>query len=295
MNKEMEKNMRFGLHMPLKGGFARNIKRAAALGCRTLQIFAGNPTAWRLPPTRQEEIDERQRLMAEHNMNPLVVHAAYLVNLSSAKEEFLQSSCRLMQETMERAALLGSPYVVMHVGSHGGQGFAAGMELFISTLERELEKWPPQVTLLLENTAGAGSSLGGSFDALAHILKKTGPHAPVGICLDTAHAWAAGYDFSSAEGARSSMEHLFNVVGMDKVLALHVNNINSPRGNHRDRHTHLREGLIPAEAYSAVLSYPWPQDLPVILETPESGSHWDAVNLADLCSYAGLGDDERSD
>ncbi|MEW5919964.1 MAG: deoxyribonuclease IV [Bacillota bacterium] len=286
--------MRFGMHMPLKGGFSRNINRAAELGCRSLQIFAGNPTAWRLQAARQEEIDERRRLLAERDIYPLVIHAAYLVNMASANEVFLKRSCQLMQETMERAALLGSPYVVMHVGSHGGKDFEAGMELFITTLERELEKWTPEVTLLLENTAGAGSSLGGSFNSLGHILKKLGPNVPVGICLDTAHAWAAGYDFSSAEGARASMEELFSAVGMEKILALHVNNINSPRGNHRDRHIHLREGLIPLEAYSAVLAYPWPEDLPVILETPEIGSHWDAVNLADLCSCAKAGEYERS-
>ncbi len=283
--------------MPLKGGFARNIRRAAALGCRTVQIFAGNPTAWQLPALRQKEIDERRSLLAELDIYPLVIHAAYLVNLSSSRENFLKSSCRLMQETMERAALLGSPYVVMHVGSHGGQGFAAGMELFVSTLLRELENWPPEVTLLLENTAGAGSSLGGSFEALAYILEKLGPAAPVGVCLDTAHAWAAGYDFSSAHGARSSMEQLFKAVGREKVLALHVNNVNAPRGNHKDRHMHLREGLITPAAYAALLSYPWPEDLPVILETPEMGSDWDAVNLADLRAYADAGvveEEERS-
>lgn len=287
--------MKFGLHMPLKGGFAPNIKRAAALGCRTLQIFPGNPTAWRLPDSQPEEIAQRRRLLAEHQIGPLIIHAAYLVNMASANELFWERSCRLMQETMERAALLGAPFVVMHVGGHGGKGFAAGMELFIATLERELKNWPPQVTLLLENTAGGGSSLGGSFASLGHILGALGPAAPVGICLDTAHAWAAGYDFASVEGVRASMEEFFAAVKMDRVGVIHANNINSPRGKHRDRHMHLREGLIPPEAFATILSYPWPEDLPVILETPEIGSHWDEVNLEDLRSYARLGAAERGE
>lgn len=275
--------------MPLKGGFAPNIKRAAALGCRALQIFPGNPTAWELPAPQPEEIARRRRLLAEYQVDPLIIHAAYLVNMASANELFLARSCRLMRETMERAALLGAPFVVMHAGGHGGRGFAAGMELFIATLAREMKNWPSQVTLLLENTAGGGSSLGGSFASLGHILGALDPTAPVGICLDTAHAWAAGYDFASVEGVRASMEELFTTVKMERVGVIHANNITSPRGKHRDRHMHLREGLIPPEAFAALLSYPWPEELPVILETPEIGSHWDEINLEDLRSYARMG------
>lgn len=281
--------MRSGLHMPLKGGFTHNVNRAAELGCSCLQIFPGNPKAWQLAPPDMEELEQRRRLLIERNI-ALVIHSAYLVNMSSANETFLRRSCKLMQETMERAVLLGAPYVVMHVGSHGGRGFEAGMELFVSTLKRELEKWPPQVTLLLENTAGGGTSLGGKFPFLGQILKELGPDIPVGICLDTAHAWAAGYDLSSAEGARESMDELLAAVGLDRVMAIHANNIGSPRGAHRDRHVHLREGLIPPEAYSSLFAYPFPEELPVILETPEIGTHWDEINLKDLRSYMEAGD-----
>ncbi len=281
--------MRFGLHMPLKGGFSHNVNRAVGLGCRSLQIFIGSPKAWHLAPPNEAELEQRRHLLVEKNIYPLVIHAAYLVNLSSANEIFLRKSSELMQKTMERAALLGAPYVVMHAGSHGGRGFDAGMELFISMLEQEFKKWPPQVTLLLENTAGGGSSLGGKFAPLGRILRELGPDAPVGICLDTAHAWAAGYDLSSAEGTKQSMDELFAAVGFERVMAIHANNIGSPRGAHRDRHVHLREGLIPPEAFSTLLSYPWPEDLPVILESPEIGSHWDEINLTDLRSYAATG------
>lgn len=281
--------MKFGLHMPLKGGFTPNIRRAAALGCRTLQIFPGNPTAWQLPAPQPEELAQRRRLLAEYQIDPLIIHAAYLVNMASANELFLDRSCRLMHDTMERASLLGAPYVVMHVGGHGGRGFAEGMELFITTLARELQNWPAGVTLLLENTAGGGSSLGGSFAAIGQILGALGPAAPVGVCLDTAHAWAAGYDFASVEGVRASMEELFAAVKMERVRMIHANNTGSPRGKHRDRHAHLREGLIPADAFAALFSYPWPDDFPVILETPEIGSHWDEINLEAIRSFARMG------
>lgn len=285
--------MKFGLHMPLKGGFAQNVNRVAELGYNCLQIFPGNPKAWKLSSVPGEELERRRLILAGLNIYPLVIHAAYLVNLSSAKELFLRRSCELMQATMERAAAYGAPYVVMHVGSHGGRGFDAGMELFISTLQHELKKWPSGVTMLLENTAGGGSSLGGKFAYLGHILKELDPDAPVGICLDTAHAWAAGYDLSSAAGMRESMEGLFAAVGFNRVKAIHANNITSPRGSHRDRHIHLRDGLIPPEAYTVLLEYAWPENFPVIMETPETGTRWDEINLHDLRAYAGPGMAER--
>ncbi len=279
--------MRFGIHMPLKGGFPRNVKRAAEIGCQSLQIFVGNPTAWSLPRVDREELERRRLVLDKYGIEPLIVHAAYLVNLAAAKKDFYEKSCRLLRDTMERAYLLGSPYVVMHVGSHGGRGFKEGLDLFISTLQGEIENWPPHVELLLENTSGAGTSLGGSFISIGHILGALGDDAPVGVCLDTAHAWAAGYDLSFPEGLQRSMEELKEHVGLENIKVLHINDINTPRGSHRDRHSHLGEGLIGAAGLKAFLGCPWPEEMPAVLETPEMGTHWDAVNLSRLRLYAG--------
>ncbi len=160
------------------------------------------------------------------------------------------------------------------------------MKLFISTLEEELPKWPPGVELLLENTAGAGTSLGGSFISIGNILKIFGDDAPLGLCLDTAHAWAAGYDLSTPEGLKRAMDELIEHVGMEKVKVIHVNDNATPRGSHRDRHAHLGEGLIGPEGFKAFFRYPWPENIPAILETPEMGSDWDAINMSRLRSYA---------
>lgn len=278
--------MRFGIHMPQRGGFVRNVQRAAEIGCETLQVFIGNPTSWHAPQLETAEADRRRRVLQECGIDPLLVHTAYLINLAAKKEEFHTKSGRLLRQTVHNAHLLGSPYVVLHIGSHGGRGYQEGMALFISTLEKEMKDWPPGVELLLENTAGGGTSLGGTFISIGKILHSLGEGAPVGVCLDTAHAWAVGYDFSSPEGLEKAMEELYEHIGMDKVKAIHFNDSSSSRGSYRDRHSHLGEGMIGAEGLQAFLSYPWPEEMPVILETPEMGTDKDALNLARLRSYA---------
>lgn len=278
--------MRFGIHMPQKGGFARNVKRAAEIGCRSLQVFVGNPTSWNPPLPKPEELVQRGQLLKEYAIFPLIVHTAYLVNLAAVKEEFYEKSRLLLRQTLINACNLDSSYVVLHVGSHGGKGYREGMELFISTLEEEMKDWPSSgIELLLENTAGGGTSLGGTFISIGNILKALGEEAPLGVCLDTAHAWAAGYDFSTVEGLKKAMDELAEHVGLERVKAIHANDSATPRGSHRDRHAHLGEGYIGDEGFKEFFSYPWPEDLPVILETPEIGSEWDAINLQKLRFY----------
>ena len=277
--------MRFGIHMPQEG-FARNVQRAAEIGCQTLQVFIGNPTSWNAPQLEPAEVARRRRVLQECAIDPLIIHTAYLVNLAAKKEEFHVKSCRLLRQTLHNAHLLGSPYVVLHIGSHGGRGYQEGMDLFISTLEKEMKDWPPGVELLLENTAGGGTSLGGTFISIGKILHSLGERAPLGVCLDTAHAWAFGYDFSSPEGLKKTMGELCEHIGMEKIKAVHLNDSSSPCGSYRDRHSHLGEGFIGPEGLKAFLSYPWPEKMPVILETPEMGTDRAAVNLARLRSYA---------
>ena len=279
--------MRFGIHLTQKGGFSKNVKRAAQIGCQSLQIFAGNPTSWKSPLLNPEELKKRSAVLKENDIYPLIIHAPYLVNLSAVKEEFYHKSRQLLRETMERAAYLDASFVVLHVGSHRGMGFEEGIELFISTLKTESRHWPEKVRLLLENTAGGGHSLGGSFASIGYILKSVGGDLPLGVCLDTAHAWAAGYNFSTAEGFKSLMDDLHSHIGREQIKVLHVNDTGTPCGSHRDRHAHLGDGLIGEEGFTAFLRFPWPDELPAILETPEMGTDWDLVNLNRLRFYAG--------
>lgn len=146
---------------------------------------------------------------------------------------------------------------------------------------------PPGVELLLENTAGAGTSLGGSFITIGKILQSLGPGVPLGVCLDTAHAWAYGYDLAGPAGLQDTMAEIGRHFGREKIKVVHFNDSSTPRGSRRDRHAHLGEGLIGTAGLKGFLHYPWPEEMPVILETPEAGTDWDAINLSHLRSYAG--------
>lgn len=270
--------MRLGIHMPLKGGFKQNVDRIKAIGCETAQLFPGNPTGWRLGVADPAEMEERVSVLAEKDIRPLIMHSAYLINLASPSADFLEKSKLLLKETMERAALHRSPYVVLHTGNHGGQGAEAGIEQIIETIGAGLPDWPDSVKLLLENTAGGGTALGSSFCELARILNAF-PAGTLGVCFDTAHGWAAGYDCGSKDGISGMLEQFDKTIGLKHLLAIHINDSKAKRGSRVDRHEHIGYGAINPEGFKTLLSQSWPGDFPFILETPDIGSDWDRVNL----------------
>jgi len=273
--------VRLGVHMPLKGGFAANLWRVKEYGCETVQFFAGNPTGWKMAAPRLPEIEKRANLARELSIYPLVIHCAYLINLATPKAEFYQKSVRLLNETMQRAALYGAPYVVMHAGSHGGAGAERGLEQLIEAIWGNLPGWPAGVKLLLENTAGSGSALGATFEELARVLKAF-PADALGVCLDTMHGWAAGYDFGSADGVKKCLEQFDRILGLKRLCLLHLNDAKTARGSRLDRHEHIGHGRMGLEGFRELLRQPWPAEMPAILETPEMGSHWDQKNLETL-------------
>lgn len=273
--------MRFGVHMPQTGGFAKNVKRVAEIGCRTIQIFPGNPTGWKMGKLDEKEIEKRVALLEETGIAPLVVHSAYLINLATNNEEFLLKSKKLLDETMERAGFYGAPYVVLHTGNHGGAGVEKGMAQIITSIKEGLTRWPEAVTLLLENTAGSGTALGSKFEELAEILQSF-PKGRLGTCIDTAHGWAAGYDIGSAAAAKKVLDDFDRIVGLENLHVFHVNDTKVECGAKVDRHAHIGEGNISLEGFGAILNYGWPEDFPFILETPENGTDWDKVNMEKL-------------
>lgn len=278
--------MRFGVHMPQKGGFKPNVERVAGLGCQTIQIFPGNPTGWRMGKLDPAEIEKRAALLEENELSPLVVHSAYLINFASTSADFLAKSRKLLHQTMERAAAYRSPYVVLHTGNHGGEGVDKGLEQIVSVIKEELPGWPPEVKLLLENTAGSGTALGSRFEELAEILSHF-PRHTLGVCIDTAHGWAAGYDLGSPEGVEETISHFDATVGLDHLHVIHVNDTHVEPGSRVDRHAHIGEGSIGRKGFAAFLTYGWPEEVPVILETPENGTDWDRANLETLRELAG--------
>ncbi len=278
--------MRLGIHMPLKGGFAANLMRVKEYGCETIQLFAGNPTGWKMAPARIPELEKRAALAREQSIFPLVIHCAYLVNLATLSPDFHEKSVHLLNETMQRASLYGSPFVVLHPGNHGGAGVAQGLEQVIETISDCLPGWPQEVKLLLENTAGSGTALGSTFEELSRLLGAF-PAGTLGICLDTAHGWAAGYDFGTADGVRELLEQFERLMGLEQLCALHINDARVARGSRVDRHEHIGHGQMGLDGFRELLRHPWPGAMPAILETPEMGSDWDRKNLEALRSLAG--------
>ena len=275
--------MRIGMHMSVSRGFEKNLRRLTDFGCQAVQIFAGNPTGWRMGKTDRAAIARRVKLLQELSVFPLVIHSAYLINLASSSPETYQRSVELLALTMERAALYRSPYVVLHTGNHGGQGVERGLQKVTDTISRELERWPAGVELLLENTAGSGTALGSRLEELAAVVNNF-PRNRVGVCLDTAHAWAAGYALDSPHGLEETLGQFDRLIGLDRLRALHVNDSKVACGSKVDRHQHLGKGSIGLRSFEALLAYSWPEEMPVILETPEMGSEWDHHNLTTLLS-----------
>ena len=275
--------MRLGVHLPLKGGFAANLERVKNHGCETIQLFAGNPTAWKMAAPNHEEINKRVNLARELSVYPVVIHSAYLINLASRSPDFYEKSVRLLDETMMRASLYGAPYVVLHVGNHGGAGIEQGLEQVVATISHSLPGWPDGVKLLLENTAGGGTALGSTLEELARVLNSF-PKGILGVCLDTAHGWAAGYDFGSAAGVKELLEQFERSMGLENLCVLHMNDAKVARGSRVDRHEHIGLGQIGVDGFRELLRQSWAPEMPAILETPEMGSDWDRRNLEALRS-----------
>ncbi len=273
--------MRLGIHMPQKGGFQRNVKRAGEIGCRSVQIFPGNPTSWKLPSLDPDKLKKRGEYLKEWDLTPLIIHAVYLLNLASPHQEVYEKSQIMLEETMQVARCYGAPYVVIHTGSHGSTGREKGLSRIMEALERQIPRWPPGVTLLLENTSGGGSLLGGDLRDLGEIVSRF-RQAPLGVCFDTAHAWGAGYDLSEEAEVWLVLEELFSQVEISRLLLIHANDTTVERGSGKDRHQHIGQGAIGEKGFGALLNREWGEDFPVILETPEMGTEKDRENLQAL-------------
>lgn len=274
--------MRFGMHMGLGGGFRKQIPLAVQAGAETIQIFAGNPTAWAPSKIDEAEIAKARQIAAENDIHPIVFHTAYLINLATPKDEFYAKSKLLMLDSLKRAAIYQSPYVVTHIGSHLGTGLEVGIKRITDALTELRKDWPAGVTLLLENTAGAGGSIGNRFEEIGMILKHFDYPDWLGVCFDTCHAWSAGYDVSSAEGWEETLADFERHIGLGRLKCFHANDTNAERGSHIDRHHHIGQGKIGLEGFRVLVNHPKLQGRPVILETPDDIPDAYKVNLDTL-------------
>jgi deoxyribonuclease-4 len=285
--------MRFGRHMPRS---LDALARAQEIGCDTVQVFVTNPRAWQ-PPASDPAATEAYRAAARtHDQQPVVVHAAYLLNLASSNETLYERSIALLITTLERAAAYGAASVVFHVGSHTGAGEEAGLARLIAGIRRVLAQASEGVLLLLENDTGGGGKVGYCYENLARVLEALPEHAArLGVCLDTAHLWGAGFDVGTPEGAVHALNEADRILGLARVPVLHVNDARAGLGAHLDRHARLGEGEIALDGLGAFLRDPRLAHAAALLETPipelESGQQdWAAEreHMAKARTLAGL-------
>ena len=280
----------FGSHLSIAGGMHKAILEAERLGFGSVQVFTKNQQQWRSPPLAEEAVRlwlaEMERLKFQH----VVSHDSYLINLASPDETLWLKSIELFIEEVRRCDLLGIPYLVTHPGAHVGSGEETGLKRIASGLDRVFTALPNSATTVcLEITAGQGSSLGYKLEHLAEIMAMSKFPERLAVCLDTAHLFAAGYDFRGRKYA-AFMRAIDGTVGIDRIRVWHLNDSKKPLGSRVDRHDHIGLGEIGIEGFRPIIRDKQWRNTPKILETPkpkrEDGQDWDRINLDLLLSMA---------
>ena len=261
-------------------------RRSRQIGARALQIFSDNPTAWRRKPDPQPDAPAFIDYCAREGIEVVSIHASYLVNLAGSHEPFASQSRAGLIVEMQRAPQYGATIVNTHIGSHRGTGRATGLARIVENVRAILAESPPGVRLVLENSTGGGDLLGSRAEELAQILEgvvsAAGADASVerfGFTLDTAHAWGAGYDLSSADAVADLLDRFDELIGLERLAMVHLNDTRSELGSRTDRHEHVGAGRIGPEGLGALLRDPGLAGVPFIMETPGADEGWDAVNL----------------
>ncbi|MCE9584164.1 MAG: deoxyribonuclease IV [Planctomycetes bacterium] len=275
-----------GAHMSIAGGLHLALESGAALGCSSVGLFIKPSNQWKAKPLTEEQVALFRERRAALGIRHAVAHASYLVNLASPVPELLEKSRAGFRIEMERCESVGVDYLVFHPGAHMGAGVESGLDTLAASLDRvHAECAGFRLKVLIEITAGAGTLLGSRFEELAGILDRVAAPERLGVCLDSCHLFAAGYDISNAKGWSAVMDELDAKVGIDRVLAWHANDSKTPLGSHRDRHEAIGKGTVGVEGFRCLMSDARFTDVPKILETPKEGD-MDPVNLALLRKLA---------
>lgn len=262
--------VRLGAHMSIAGGLELAPLRGRQVGCETIQLFTKSNRQWRAKRLTDREVEAFQANLAATGIGPVVAHDCYLVNLAAPRRAVRERSVGAFRIELERAERLGIPYLVTHPGSHGGAGEAEGIRRVAEALNVLHAALPSfRVQVLLETTAGQGTSLGYRFEQLAEILARTERADRVGICLDTCHVFAAGYDLRTPDGYRKTLKDLDACLGLPRLKAIHLNDSKGALGSRVDRHEHVGKGRLGLEAFRRLLNDPALRGIPMILETPK--------------------------
>jgi deoxyribonuclease IV len=258
--------VQIGAHVSSSGGIDKAIDRAVEIGADSVQVFTQSPRTWR--PTNHDpaSFERFREKRADAGIGGVVCHALYLCNLAAPDDAVYEKSVAAMRNTMEVACGIGAGGVVFHVGSHLGSGFETGLERVLPAMEQVLELSTEETWLLMENSAGAGGTIGRSVEELATIHDRLGRHPHLGICLDSCHLWVSGVDVTDPAALDACLDEVDSAIGLDRLQALHVNDAAAPFASNRDRHANILEGEL-GEKLGVFLGNPRLQDLPAVLET----------------------------
>lgn len=272
-------NRRLGVHTSIAGGVHLSLERARELGCNTMQIFSHNPRQWVAQRIPKDAVEQFERLREDYAIDPVFVHTSYLINLAALSSDILDRSIQLLAHEMDLADALGADYVVLHTGSASRDSVENARKRAIGALRivAGLKQW--KARLLLENTAGERGDISSRIEDLAEIIRQTDSPLIAGVCIDTCHAFAAGYDISSEEGLSELVKGVERWLGIDSVKLIHLNDSKKGCNSHVDRHEHIGQGGIGEEGLARLINHPAFRNIPLILETPKKSEEDDLRNL----------------
>ncbi|MFA5072344.1 MAG: deoxyribonuclease IV [Nitrospirota bacterium] len=271
--------MRIGFHVSISGGFSLSVRRAYDLGCSCMQIFSRNPRGWTVKPLDGDDIAEFKKLREQWDIMPVFVHTNYLINLASSKQDLYQKSIEQFIIDIERAEKLGAEYVVTHLGSASSKNVDWMINRVAEAINMAMKLHPPKAKILLENTAGESGDMGYEFEQMQEVITQIRDSSHVGICYDTCHGFAAGYDIRTKEQVDALAEKIDSTVGLKRLLGIHLNDSLRDFGAHVDRHWHIGEGKIGSDGFRVFLNHPKFKDIPKIMETPKDSEEDDPRNM----------------
>ena len=260
----------FGAHMSIAGGFDKALERGIKIDCRTIQIFTKNNNQWKAKEITDKDLHRFLDLFNKSGISPVIAHDSYLINLASPEPELHQKSMESFFQEMERCNKLRIPYLVFHPGAHRGSGEKAALKKIAQSLNLLLKKGKElKVSLLLETTAGQGTSLGYKFEHFAEIIKMVRRKKSIGVCVDTCHIFAAGYDITTQKGYKKTFETFNKLIGLDKLKVFHLNDSKKKFGSRVDRHEHIGKGFLGLNPFRFLVNDKRFKNVPKILETPK--------------------------
>jgi deoxyribonuclease-4 len=271
--------LRFGFHISIAGGLSRVPERAEAKKCQTIQLFSRNPRGWKYRDLDPDQAALMRRGLTARKIRPVFLHMPYLANLASPDPVLRRLSVASLAEELRRAPLVGARYVVCHIGRGLGSPEKKSIDRITKGIDRAFLRVGNGAGLLLETTAGMGSEIGCTFGQLGKIIRGVAQEKRVGVCLDTAHVFQAGYDISTEHGLDSTLAEFRQEIGLSRLKLLHLNDSRTPLGSHVDRHWHVGKGQIGMEGFRRLLKHPAFKRLPAIMETPRTDDREDLANM----------------